>query len=1420
MIGGAKGIGLGLDFGIGNQSKTRVSGNYLDPTIKESLRGVWIADQNTNNSTYRNIIKNKLSNRGGDFEILNAAYKLNSGYGLYNYDYTTFNITAGLSRVIDRVTVEYYAAKGSIGLYNINSTSYKGKIKLTGVTDAIALKEILYFQIYTDAKDNNEAVKIYKDGEYDIDIKGIGTNVTRVYFYAVRNGMESYTLTNPIYIEQVPEYKGAFVTDGVDDVIMSRRTVSEITNKSNEMTLVSMIHQLSYSYNDMAYTNIIRSDNNNYVRNDVYQINKTGIYGFTSKGTSKTIINNILGDKNDYKGGTTNNTIPSTLNANLSISAVLPNTYNSSVAWYWTFIADRVLTDFEIHQVIAYYNLDKYISPSIYYDIKRQGITNDNHAQFSDKLIDYSGNKRDLQLYNIGWGEESGIGKYATDYTRYTPNNKTDLTVFNNKIQCYNNSGYGLAFLYLYNNNSNCPDYIPSYKIKINIENTKSVSYYYVDINGERKNINILNTVKEYILPESYPTKLNETNYIGFTISNGGKVTIEQIGEYENQLVLDGVNDYGQYIGDLGLKDYTFIMNRSILKDKIVASCRLAKSGTESYSSTPFLFESYNTSGLLSNVYSYGSATGFNKEGTDGWSYLSTYNYNGTKAVRGAGTGEGNGLFIGSETALSNFTPAAISHVLLYPYSLNEFLIERQLKKFKVGTLYEDKVLFNPIINIIGDPYLVENTYYFDNSWSKWINPGEYINKGNDILISIRMDDLGSYVKNVVCGNKDVTIVKSNSTHQNTYDIRIKNIDKSPQRIDITVVEAVLFDEIEQDYPVLVSLKNREGKVYTWGNSIDVGEEVTYASSTNLLPDLYNVELNVLFNGKPIVGQYQKIKYSNYINAVKNKTYLVDDNEPVCILSPERLKLSNAVYKRLGHIPDLSGNGNHGNLNNLSYSSTSGVTTDNAIQLDGVDDFITFSRIHEGGKQVFLKVNYQTVGILYDQRAVLNIYNFAIYTSINNYLAYRDRNTNGRTYIDGVLNKHIKNGELQNITHNIVEVAPYNLGETSNPVIGCSITPDSFAKLKLYTFMLFNNVSTDENIKKLNEIIGIEGKYVETPEYYYDVADINNISDDHTVVKDRVSGVNNLTCYNFTFNNSFDSGYGGINNSINFMPPPTNNSGWMTETNKRCLYTVLDNGVSANITKSINATAAWFWTQYGLPKGKRCWYQISGVDAGHGVVFGSDLADVTYKVVVTSDGVYEINWNNLLHADGTIADPCILSNGWTGNCNIIIKQIPHYPNGLVFDGVDDFLDNYNLPVFDDYTVIAKRNTLIRSPYTCFAHKGQLPSENGVNNAFIFEYDSVDANVYQYTFGVSEKVEPSNNIVSATSNSYDDISIGKGQAIDKVGMKIGSWSNGRWKGVFYKLMLFSKTINKLSIHSLKNLFEKDEIIDLNNPIFKK
>lgn len=44
-------------------------------------------------------------------------------------------------------------------------------------------------------------------------------------------------------------------------------------------------------------------------------------------------------------------------------------------------------------------------------------------------------------------------------------------------------------------------------------------------------------------------------------------------------------------------------------------------------------------------------------------------------------------------------------------------------------------------------------------------------------------------------------------------------------------------------------------------------------------------------------------------------------------------------------------------------------------------------------------------------------------------------------------------------------------------------------------------------------------------------------------------------------------------------------------------------------------------------------------------------------------------------------------------CNVIIKMELNYPDALVFDGVDDYGVNENMPTLTDYTIIAKRKLL-------------------------------------------------------------------------------------------------------------------------------
>lgn len=113
------------------------------------------------------------------------------------------------------------------------------------------------------------------------------------------------------YADKGSPYYGAFVTDGVEDLITSTKTVQEMLGGSNEITVVSMIHQIDGNVNyTNGYTNYIRHGGG-FIRNSVSGINgkgfnKTGIYGYTSTNLNSSssnlgnIVNNILGDKDDY----------------------------------------------------------------------------------------------------------------------------------------------------------------------------------------------------------------------------------------------------------------------------------------------------------------------------------------------------------------------------------------------------------------------------------------------------------------------------------------------------------------------------------------------------------------------------------------------------------------------------------------------------------------------------------------------------------------------------------------------------------------------------------------------------------------------------------------------------------------------------------------------------------------------------------------------------------------------------------------------------------------------------------------------------------------------------------------------------------------------------------------------------------------
>lgn len=545
------------------------------------------------------------------------------------------------------------------------------------------------------------------------------------------------------YADKDSPYYGAFVTDGIDDLITSTKTVQEMLGGSNEITVVSMAHFIKGESNapEICRINQIRRDTRS-IRNSISKIGKSGIFGYTYKN-GVTTINNILGDKNDC-------TAEGNLDGIVAPFSVEGYYYNNnsnplelcSIAWYWTIIANKVLITDQINQVIAYFNLDRTLKPDILCNVKKQGITNENHAEFGDRLIDFSGNGRYIQLNNLAWDGDSGIGKY--NYPNWkvnvTQGNKYARIVYYDSINgTYSANFKGITDLY--------KSYGLSIEIRVNRANT--VDFHSIKEDGI------------YTMTPPDDTTSIDIRFGGENVYNAScDITITQIPSHAGALWLDGVNDFGKVTGMPIYKDYTVVTDREIF----------ANIGAILSKNNPGAF--VETAG--NSVYSFGQATsGLNFISTRSISYLSKYSYCGQSIKAGAAE-DGTDMWLGTiRDNDSRFFNGAIYSLMSFPYSMSEFLIERQLKKHKLGTLYPDMVEFRPIVK--------SNLPYSSITYS--VNPGEYISVDSMVTITVTLPNTSDKLMEVSCNAiSDISISGDNGV----YEITGKIV-KSPQKINLVI---------------------------------------------------------------------------------------------------------------------------------------------------------------------------------------------------------------------------------------------------------------------------------------------------------------------------------------------------------------------------------------------------------------------------------------------------------------------------------------------------------------------------------------------------------------------------------------------------------------------------------------------------------
>lgn len=1607
------GIGIGIPF-----KNNALGGDrpYLPPELKARLIGVWDNYGKKNTDADRNIIKNKIHNAGGDLEILNSAYRLNSGFGEYSNDFQEYTYSENV--VVKDNTNAIFNSRGKLLVpYSYLTKDIPSfKIKVSGLSNTYHFR---YY--YRDSNGVQHSVDMAKDGNYELPI-----------CYNVQSSSDgtSCGFTNYgsdiVSVEILPEYEGAFVTDGVNDMIISQKTLQEM-GVTKDFTIVSMIHQITLKgVTAAALTNYIRQPiGHEYVRNHVANIGKTGIYGYVvydvnhSSADNNHIINTILGDKNDYSIHIIGNLSQGKFSVQGYINGEDNVVETSRVAHYWTFALLGKATEDDINLIIGYFNLDRTLKADIYYNIEKQGLTNENHAEFNDKLIDYSGNGRDLQLFNIGWNPGSGIGKYVTNFGIWSKDAESNISY--NSYSFTVNGSLKRTWLMWYVTE------LPSFKIKVSgINSNGYVDYGYYD-NGSLKNFR-LDKDGIHTLPPSGASSNGHGFKVNDTSLDWAGLVIEQIPDFAGAICFDGVEDYGQFVGDLGLKDYTVVIDRAY---PIVSTPQFTATSDAAgeNANTPFLIEHRDVNANES-TYSYLDATTISINKEREICYQSTYQYKDTVINKGSSTSLGTGLTIARYGINNGYSALALYSFMLFHYSMSKFLIERQLKKHKLGTLYPNMVEFRPIIKSNIDILKI-------NYWDKDLNvvkAGDYISIGSNIKTSITVLDGYKISKVSSTAFNNITIEKSNTDF--IYDVIFYGIKKSPQKINlvieqdsdyvqwnpnikanvskysvtanirktdgttlklvngqfystsitgnlvldivppykdsdevtnvvidgksyvptkdssgnyyrleiplvfpkdinITIQEYVRYEDIVQPYPVLLRFKDENNNEISWGDKIKLGSSITRIGSFNdynLLKDIYTVS-NAKLNGNPLTSTPHVVERQMVFTCTA--TWIFDDNEPNCILSPRLLHAPNSSYKILGHIPDISGHGNHGVIYNSAYKLNSGangylvdfttlrdygtkgiVRTDSKIYLDesfdydngfwlgytnspsptykvrvsgipkdgvlsytggswinlinginelpartntkeihgffaqtpnvdwsnlvieqigeyegaycldGIDDFIIIPTLSKGGKQVLMKVNWSTLnGFIYNQRPASGDKTFGIYSQ-GDVIAYSQSN-DGNTYIDGIINNNIIGSNLSKITHNIV--ATCDIDNSITPSIGKrSYSSSYFAQMSLYDFMLFDEISTDDKIKELNTYIGITPK-VTLPNYYWDNYGKKNTDANRGYIDEQVSLQKTGTSVNPLEN--FNIGYEGMSGYNGYPVVLGANKTWEASNAVDYIY-----DINSTIVHITNVKHAANGLLYSYVKRDGALANIKEIPAFRVTIKGLEgNSKLIYKYLATENATKEsiVYLGNGIHKLPKSFVPTdalldLTTNSWIGfaitpmiegelvfDCDITIEILPEYENGLVYDGVSDFTDNKNIPIFTDFTAIIKRVDLdAKNDNSTVMFKGNKIYESSIGNGFILDYCYNSKN-YVYSYGKLNQIERDDSkIIYLTPKSYNGNPIIKGENRDNLGLVLGKY----WKGIIYKTILYSKTISLLEINFLKNLMEKDEIIDINHPIF--
>lgn len=248
----------------------------------------------------------------------------------------------------------------------------------------------------------------------------------------------------------------------------------------------------------------------------------------------------------------------------------------------------------------------------------------------------------------------------------------------------------------------------------------------------------------------------------------------------------------------------------------------------------------------------------------------------------------------------------------------------------------------------------------------------------------------------------------------------------------------------------------------------------------------------------------------------------------------------------------------------------------------------------------------------------------------------------------------------------------------------------------------------------------------------------------------------------------------------------------------------------------------WFGFTVGIPK-------TNYYNQSYKLKFNINkkIDDIKFNIVSTDGNLITTVAYSAYINDGSIIDVPIISEeifnnkeetniyydfGTNEDIEIDVELIANYPNSLCYAG-KQYCKAYGLPIFDDYTIIARRTWFDKDG--TFANKGS--SNPDIKSLFIFENKANNKTITRTSsFGRWNNVDiPDEGINWQTKNKYNNADIISG--IEQDGSDIftiggyNSTNAGNWYGYHDDIILLNRSLTVDEINDITKAVFKEDIL---------